>query len=271
MQALLNHFGVALNYTREFIIVALILARTMPMMFLTPFLAGKMAPSTVKMGFGVLLTVLLWPLARAQVTHIPTSAPIVLLLMMKEVFIGLCIGFVNAEMFYAMDMSGRLIDTVRGTSMSEVQDPSSKQRVTPVGDLYSLLFLVVFVVLGGHFIFLRMYFYSFKALPIDKMISAGPHFNQFVWYIVRLTAQILVISVGLAAPVVAATFISDVVFGILNRVAPQLNAYFMSMPVKALGGVIMIFIALDAIVARFGDYVTWTLKAVQTSLHLLAG
>ena len=83
------------------------------------------------------------------------------------------------------------------------------------------------------------------------------------------TAELWQIAVVLAAPVMAATFISDVVFGILNRVAPQLNAYFMSMPVKAFGGVVMIFVALDAIVARMHDWVEWSLVKVQTTLDLL--
>ena len=61
------------------------------------------------------------------------------------------------------------------------------------------------------------------------------------------------------------------VFGILNRVAPQLNAYFMSMPVKAWGGVIMLFIAMDAIHSRFEEYVIFSLKLMQRTLRLLLG
>ena len=66
-----------------------------------------------------------------------------------------------------------------------------------------------------------------------------------------------------------ATFITDVVFGILNRVAPQLNAYFMSMPVKALGGVIVIFVSLAAITANFEGYTTWALSQTEQTIDLL--
>jgi flagellar biosynthetic protein FliR len=87
---------------------------------------------------------------------------------------------------------------------------------------------------------------------------------------VRMTANILLVAVTLAAPVIAATFITDVVFGILNRVAPQLNAYFMSMPVKALGGVIIIFISLGAIVGNFEVYSEWAVVATQSTIDYLA-
>jgi flagellar biosynthetic protein FliR len=68
----------------------------------------------------------------------------------------------------------------------------------------------------------------------------------------------------------AATFITDIVFGILNRVAPQLNAYFMSMPVKALGGVIIILIALYAIADRFEYYTSVALVQTQDVIHHLS-
>ena len=59
------------------------------------------------------------------------------------------------------------------------------------------------------------------------------------------------------------------VFGILNRVAPQLNAYFMSMPVKAFGGIMMIFVAFDAIIMRMEEWVLWALIKVEEVLDLL--
>ena len=53
----------SLEGARGLLLVALILARTMPMLVLTPYLAGKLVPATVKMGLGVLLTILVWPIA----------------------------------------------------------------------------------------------------------------------------------------------------------------------------------------------------------------
>ncbi len=64
-------------------------------------------------------------------------------------------------------------------------------------------------------------------------------------------------------------FISDVVFGILNRVAPQLNAYFMSMPVKAMAGVIMILVGLIPLMRRFDYYSLWTIQVVERAIDYL--
>jgi flagellar biosynthesis protein FliR len=269
---LFRQLGQLLNYTQELLILALILGRTVAMIQLTPFLGGKIAPMQVKMAMGVVLTIIVWPLARDVVDlgNVPLGALPFLFLMLKEVFIGFIIGFVNSHMFYVMDMAGRLIDTTRGTSMSEVQDPHSKQRVTPVGDMYGQLFLVIFLAINGHHIFFEAFFYSFESLPVSSTLAWGdPKLEAFMEQILRIGGDIWSISVVLAAPIVAATFITDVVFGILNRVAPQLNAYFMSMPVKAFGGIVMIFIALEAITIRMTDWVVWVLVQLQDILALL--
>jgi len=271
MDILLRELNEKLQTSRDLLIFSLILARTMPMVVLTPFLGGKLIPIEIKMGLGVLLAIVLWPLAKGSMTMEVSTAPFgFLMLMLKEAFIGFAIGFVNSHVFSALDMAGRLIDTVRGTSMSEVMDPHSQQRVTPVGDLYSQLFLIVFVVAGGHRIFLEAFFMTFKTFPLDKALAFGdPSLEAFFEHSLRMIGKIWVISVVLAGPIVAATFITDVVFGILNRVAPQLNAYFLSMPVKAMAGVVMILVASSALMQKFDGLMVWSLRAVENVISLL--
>ncbi|MED5465227.1 MAG: flagellar biosynthetic protein FliR, partial [Myxococcota bacterium] len=94
--------------------------------------------------------------------------------------------------------------------------------------------------------------------------------GPFVDYIVHLKSDILLMGTTLAAPIMAATFITDIVFGILNRVAPQLNAYFMSMPVKALGGVIIILVALYAIADRVEHYTSVAMVQTRDVIHHLS-
>jgi len=270
MQEFLRQAGVALNYQREMLIAALILIRTMPVVMLTPWLAGKLAPNEVKMGLGALLTILIWPLARDTVgDDLPLTAGPFLMLMIKEVFVGLVIGYVAAHVFWTVEMAGRLIDTVRGASMSEVMVPESGTRATPIGDMFYQLLIIIFLAMDGHHIFFNAYFYSFQKIPLSRGIPLGPEMGPFIDYTIQLTGQLLLVAVLLAAPIVAATFITDVVFGILNRVAPQLNAYFMSMPVKAMAGVILILVAMEPFIARLQDFVVWSLSSIERTIEFL--
>jgi flagellar biosynthetic protein FliR len=257
------------DFTQVLVSMALILARVAPVVVMTPYLGGRLTPPELKMGLVLGLTLILFPLASGSLSGpLPITIGAFLVLFMKEIFIGFSLGFINAHIFWAVEMTGRIIDTVRGSSMAEVLVPGSQRRATPTGNLFYNLLVVIFVVVAGHQIFLEAFFFSFKSLPLDM----SPNFQSgpFYEHIILLTNQMFFIAAILSAPVVAATFITDVVFGILNRVAPQLNAYFMSMPVKAMAGVIMVLVAFYPFVARLRDFVVWSIQAVESALHYLA-
>lgn len=270
MEVILEKLGIALNYTQELLLVALMLGRTVALVVLTPWLGGKLIPPEVKMAISTLLVILVWPLARRNAgADIPVTAIPFFMLMLKEIFIGFAIGFAAAHVFWAVEVAGRIIDTVRGASMAEVMVPLSGERATPFGDMFYQLLVVFFLALGGHRIFFEAFFFSFETLPIAKHIEFGPGLIPFFDVVVKITAEILLIGTLLAAPVIAATFITDLVFGILNRVAPQLNAYFLSMPVKAMAGVILVIVGFEALVGRMEYYVVWSLRGVEQLIDLL--
>jgi len=259
-----------LTYTQEILILALVLARVMPMVIQTPWLGGKLAPMEVKMGLGLLFTLVLWPVAKGALHGPLPTAPIPFMLLMgKEIFIGLVVGFVNSLVFTIMEMAGRLVDTARGSSMAEVLDPHSGQRDTPFGDLYYQMFLVIFVALGAHGVFFDAFFFSFASIPLDVGMPPLANVAALSDLLTRLTADVFTAAVLLASPVLAAVLVTDIVFGILNRVAPQLNAYFMAMPVKAMAGVLLVIAVLDTFSQRLGDWVVWSLRTVEQSLQLM--
>jgi flagellar biosynthetic protein FliR len=269
-QELLQQMGMQFDSNREVLLMGLILARSMPLVFLAPYLGSQMIPSEVKIGLGVALAVITYPLAR-EALHgpLPMAALPVLLLMLKETMVGFCIGFSTSHMFSAMEVAGRFIDTARGAAMGEVMLPSTRQRATVLGNLYQQLLVVFFVTLGGYRLFFDMYLQSFVRIPLDVGIAPTPGYAPMVAYACETSSKVLYIGVILAAPAVAATFITDLVFGILNRVAPQLNAYFLAMPVKAMGGLALVLIGLPPIVQRFELYMTEVLVAVEQTIELL--
>lgn len=270
MQELVNYLGMKFDYSRELILIGLIFARILPITFLCPYLSGQAAPSEIKMGMAAVFTILVWPLARESMTaNIPMTAMPVLLLMMKETLIGFAVGFASTHIFSVMEIAGRLIDTARGSAMAEVMVPASRSRATMLGSMYAQLLLVFFVVIGGHHIFIDTVFMSFAQIPINEAVDLTPGLSPVALYAIQLTNDVLMQASILAAPALAATFISDVVFGILNRVAPQLNAYFMSMPVKAMGALVMILLGLQAFLHRASAYIESSLVAAKKTLELL--
>lgn len=224
--------------TRQLVVFALILGRLLPIIVLTPFLGGKSAPIWVKMGVGVILAIIIWPIVELSGQPAATTEPITfLILMLKEVFVGLCIGFILAELFFIADALGRLVDLFRQTTMATAMVPELKERSSPFGTLSYQFFIVLFLAIGGHRLFIAGVFESFVAIPVTAMPGFQGDMAPFIQLIMQTAARLLMVAVALAMPILAATFLTDLIFGLLNRTAPQVQAYFLSLPAKAMAGV----------------------------------
>lgn len=270
MHQLLKLFGMSLDPTRDILLIGLVLSRTLPVILQVPFLGGQQSPPEVKMSLGLLFALVIWPITKDNmVERIPIFAVPFLLLMLKELFIGFSIGYVMSHIFASVETAGRFIDTARGAAMAEVLAPQTKSRATPIGTLYSQLLVVLFMVFGGHRIFIETFCYSFESLPIHEALFLKPGFGAFIDYVTQLTSHVLGIAVILSAPAIAATLLADLVFGILNRVAPQLNAYFMSMPAKAMGALVLMLISIHTFIERLVDFMQESLIDIKAIIKLM--
>lgn len=223
---------------------AIMLMRILPIIFQTPFLGGKMVPAETRMGMAAGMAILVWPYATANLSAMNTNPMVLVVLMGKELFIGFTIGFIATELFYAMEFAGRALDTMRGSNMAEVQVPELQLRVSPISQFNFQLLLVIFCALNGHGHFIESVIRSFEVVPIDQFPTLTNGFQPLVELVMEYTASLFAVAFGLVFPGLFAAFLVDVVFGMFNRIAPQLNAYFMAMGVKAMGGLAMFMFAM---------------------------
>ena len=245
MYAIFDYFGGQTHLSQVVMIGVLIVFRCIPVIFLTPFLGGKLVPPTTKMAMAAGMAVLVFPFAHAQMTGpIELNAIVYIVLMLKELFIGYTIGFVASEIFYGMEVAGRALDVMRGSNMAEVQVPELSLRASPLGNFLFQLLVVIFIGVGGHRFFIEAMGEGFRIVPIDAWPGLSGGFLDFVERILHFTSNLFAVAFALVFPGLFATFMTDVVFGMLNRVAPQLNAYFMAMGVKAMAALALLFFAL---------------------------
>jgi len=123
---------------------------------------------------------------------------------------------------------------------------------------------VIFLALGGHRMFLSVLARSYEVLPLAALPSQAG-LGAMALGMVAMTAKMLALAVGLAAPVILATLLADVALGLVNRVAPQLNAWVLAMPVKALLGGFFLLLTLTVVVDTVsqGGVLTDALRTVH--------
>lgn len=234
---------------------SLIAARMITLVTLVPFLGSKNAPGPVKIGIALMLTVILWPLAIANVKGgIPTTLLPYLVMMLKEVFVGFSLGFVTAQIFYAVEMAGQIIDVTRGTNQIQLMVPELAERSSPYGDLNYQIALIIFLTSGLHTVFFEGLVQSFIAVPINQLPPFSAGSAQFYEEFMFLFGEIFKIAVTLALPVAAVCLIINISFGLINRIAPQINAYFLAMPATAVGGMVITFFALSMTIQQFEHF-----------------
>ena len=234
------------------LLLALCAARVIPVLVLAPFLGGRLVPGTVKVGLAVAIALLIWPQALRGVALPQLGTVHVVLLLAKEAFVGVALGLCAALVFLAAEAAGQLVDVARGASMAESLVPQSGTRASPVADLYLQLAVVVFLALGGHRLVLAALARSYEVVPVTTFPSAAG-LGALALATVEMTGQMLLVAVGLATPVLLAAVLTDLALGLVNRVAPQLNAFVLGMPAKALVGAVLVLVTLSLVAGEVAE------------------
>ena len=170
---------------------------------------------------------------------------VVCVVSLKEAVVGMLIGFFAAIPFWIVENVGNLIDNQRGATMGEVYSPLSGAQVSTTGIFLTQILSTIFFVGGAFLVFLGAVYRSYEIVPLfGGWLSFSP--DTPVFLLERADAMIETTFV-IAAPIVILMFLATVGLGFVNRTAPQLNVFFLSMPVKSALGIAMLVIYLPYI------------------------
>ena len=222
------------DFEPTLIAFALGAARTVPFVWLIPAFGGPSLPARVRLALGFALSALCFPLLAGR---IPPGGPVLwVLLSLREIGVGLVMGFVAACMFRAVEAAGRLTDILRGANLAEAIAPEQGGRSSALGDLLLLLAVVIFLEMGGAGYLATALARSYEAVPLGAP-SSPASLHGAVIVVIAASAKLIEAAIGLAAPAVVALLLADLALGALGRAVPQVPLYFVGMPAKALLGV----------------------------------
>lgn len=270
MQDLLNRLGVDINVGFSLIFLSLIWVRILAMASVIPFLFGKPVPRMVMVGSSAALAIFAYPhLVPAVAPTLPENMLFIIMLYLKEAFYGFVIGFAVSILFHAFQAVGQMIDNQRGVSIARVLIPQLGEQGSISGLFLFQFALVLYLAVGGHRVFLEGFFLSYQALPVLEFPTAGPGMFPLMDLLTMVTGQIFYIALQLAGPVIIAILLVDIIMGIANRIAPQINVWEMSFNAKGYVGVLLLFASITMIgkqVFRYTDVANRT--SVQTVWYL---
>lgn len=160
------------------------------------------------------------------------------ILLLKEIFIGCFIGFLINLIFTMYEYAGQIIDIVRGANNSQVFIPQTKHQSLAIASILFQIIILLSFSLGWHREIMALLYDSFIIFPVfDNNLSI----NNLWLLLLKSLSNFFNISFKLAMPIIGFCIIIDLLFGLLNRISPQINAYFLSLPLKMFIGLIVFF------------------------------
>lgn len=223
-------------------LLLLFLARILPIIAQAPFFGAKVLPRPIKMIFALCLFLIFLPHLLAVMQEPVGFNLRLLLLILKEFFIGLLIGFIISLPFSVVQSAGIIIDHQRGGASLMVNDPTIQNQSSPLGTLFNYVLIWLFFEINAPFMVIETVMTSYTFVPPDKFFS--PEFfveNSAFWTIqVSLLNKVMKLSIQLATPALLAILMTDAFLGIANRLAPQVQITFLGMPLKSLLGLLLV-------------------------------
>lgn len=223
-----------------------------------PFFSRQMLPGAIiKNGVVIALSLFLVPMNYGVAELLNLYSYNTIFLLVKEMFIGVIIGFLVTIPFWAIESVGFFIDNQRGSTMASTLNPLTGSQTSPLGVLFNQAMTTVFFVSGTFLIFVEGLYQSFRVWPL---LSYYPEIDlRLMDFFITQIGYMLFLTVLLASPIIIAMFMSEFCFALINRFTPQLNVFILSMPVKSAVGILLLIVY----VGPMFDYLSEELGAID--------
>jgi len=190
--------------------------------------------------------------------------------MIKEVLVGLFIGFMGYMILAAVQAAGSFIDFQMGFAIANVIDPQTGAQSPLIGQYLYMFTLLLLLAVDGHHLLLDGIFYSYQYIPIDQAL---PVFGDasLIEYVLKSFSTMFVIAFQMAVPVVAVLFLVDVALGIIARTVPQMNVFVVGFPIKIAVSFIVLLIVMSVIFGLIQNLFETTAHVMRDVMELIGG
>lgn len=219
----------------------MVITRIGSIFFTIPPFRNNGLPHSVKLLFSLAVTLLVFPLVGIELNIMELSYFEIFYYLFSEFLLGLVISFMVTIVFAAIQLAGRIIDLNSGFGFSNLVDPVTQDTITVTSKFYSVVAATLFFLIGGHRLLLQAALESYRLIPLGSFRFSQQALN----ILIRAFGDIFIIGFRIAAPIMAALFLTEVALAILSRAIPQIRVFLIGFPLKI--SVTFLIIALTLI------------------------
>jgi flagellar biosynthetic protein FliR len=241
----------------------LVLARVTPLFFIAPLFSSQMIPPRVRGIIAVAIAVGLTPIAMHG-QHVPSQPLLLAGMVVEGMLVGLAFAFTLAMLMAALESAGALIDVISGFSYGSLINPMNGEQSAVISRFYSLVGTLIFLIIGGDAWTLRGLGRTFQLVPLTQ----APQISSLVGGAEHAFSNVFAAALEIAAPVLVALLITDVAFGIVSRVVPQLNVFAVGFPTKVAVALLVVGASLPFVSNWISDQLSVSVGAALGAMHV---
>lgn len=229
----------------------LIFARVGTMLMLMPALGESTIPARLRLVFALALALVLYPIVADTYPALPANLPGILLLFAGEILIGFFIGLIARMITGALQVAGSAIAFQMGLGFAQGVDPTQGVQGALLANFLTVLGITLIFATDLHHLLIAAIHDSYGLFTPGMLLPVGDAAELAV----RTVVQTFRVGVQLAAPFIAFGLVFYLGLGVLSRLMPQIQIFFVAMPANIMLGLLMLFVLLATVMAWFLDHV----------------
>ena len=213
----------------------------------------------IRLIFAVMLSILLIPAIEHHLPSYLDSPLLVGLVIGSEVTLGFAIGIVGKLILSAVHTFGLVVSSQIGLSSAMMLDPSQGSQGSLIGNFISIIILMLIISMDLHLLVLQVFSGSYEIFPINDF---SQYFDDFANMIIRVAATAWITGVKISAPFIIVGMLIFLGAGVLSRLMPQFQVFFLMLPAQILVGVFFLMITISGMALWFGEYYRETITNI---------
>lgn len=253
---------VSLNWLPETAHLYLLLfARVGTILMLMPALGEQIIPARMRLAFALVFSLVLYPLITPSLPRLPGEVLGVVVLLVHELVIGLILGGITRLVVMSAQLAGAVIAFQSGLSVAQAADPTNAGiQGAIVGSFLSFLGITLIFATDLHHVALAAIYDSYMIFSPSEPLM----FGDVAEMAIQTIAGAFVVGVQMSAPFIVFGLVFNLGMGILARMMPQLQVFFVAMPATISVGLVLLALLLSMMMG-------WYLMHFEESLATLRG
>jgi flagellar biosynthetic protein FliR len=228
----------------------LVFARIGAMVMLLPGLGESNIPVRVKLAIALLLTLIILPLHRNAYHVDLNSMTSLMVLMVYEIIIGIVLGATARVTLSALQVAGSVIAQQLGLGFVTAVDPTQGQQGLLIGNFLTMLGITLLFATDTHHLVIAALNESYRIFSPGEAMPTG----DVAALATRAFAAAFKIGMQLAAPFLVFGLVFNIGLGVLARLMPQMQVYFVGVPLSIMIGFLIFALVLSAMMGSYLDY-----------------